>query len=127
IGTFGFLPFSIQDVVAGAGQNMDQVESRTTSFDVARIRMHYAEYNWTIDRFLAEAKNREWFNSQLFRPSTDPRYTFHLRLYPNGIDEASKDYVSLYLHNSTVDIDQVIVQYRFAIFDQSGQKNNLGA
>src|SRR5699024_7978572 len=67
----------------------------------------------------------ECFDSQAFCPSTDPRYAFHLSLHPQGIDEASKDYISLYLHNGTNDIEQVSAQYRFAILDQSGQKHNI--
>ena len=111
-------------MVAEAGQTLDQTETMS-SFDVALKRVHYVEHIWTIDRFVEEAKNRKCFESPIFNPSTDPRYSFYLRLYPQGIDEASNDYVSLYLYNVTNDIKQVKAQYRFSILDQSENQHNI--
>ena len=110
-------------MVAKAGQTLDQTE--TSSFDVTRKRVHYLEHTWTIDCFVEEAKNKEWLASQIFELSADPRYAFYLRLYPHGIDETSKDYVSLYLRNVTDDIEQFRAQYRFSILDQNGSMHNI--
>src|SRR5699024_2595204 len=46
---------------------------------------------------------------------------FFIQLYPNGVDESSKDFVSLFLLNATSHGQQFNAQLRVSILDKHGK------
>ena len=80
-------------------------------------------YEWTISNF-SFCMGGIWENitSPVFSLGGSEEVAWYLRLYPNGIDEESKDYLSLYLVLLSCPASPVWAKFDFWIIDRKGKK-----
>lgn len=95
-------------------------------------------YEWTIDDFAsyffydATEPVPEYFSSQSFSFQGADKPKFHLTLHPNGINESSRGYLSLFLHmEKAEEADQeeeqeVQGQYRVCLVNWKNERVNAG-
>ncbi|XP_028617696.1 TD and POZ domain-containing protein 4-like [Grammomys surdaster] len=82
-------------------------------------------YRWTISNFsfLVEGME-EYITSPTFSSEANDKVEWCLRVYPNGVDEESKGYLSLYLMLVSCEKSPVLVKFRVCILTAMGDKCN---
>ncbi|XP_021052422.1 TD and POZ domain-containing protein 4-like [Mus pahari] len=82
-------------------------------------------YRWTISNFSFFVEEREeYITSPVFSSEDNDKMTWCLRVYPTGVDEENKDYVSLYLILLSCEKSPVWAKFEICILDGKGEKRN---
>lgn len=93
-------------------------------------------YEWVIEEpFFLPQKNGESFNSPVFFAKTNDKIQWRLKIYPQGVNEEAKGYLSLYLQRVVIgEDDQELVNVKTKwlvtqnkeIFSKSNELQTLG-
>ena len=102
---------------------LDSLLPQSDSWCVQKSNLIRFSHLFTIENFshcyvLNSTSRFHELNSSVFAASPCDKYKFSLKLFPNGGNDDSKDYVSLFLNLRTM--GKVIVNFRFAIVDADG-------
>uniref|UniRef100_A0A0K0FD85 Speckle-type POZ protein-like (inferred by orthology to a human protein) n=1 Tax=Strongyloides venezuelensis TaxID=75913 RepID=A0A0K0FD85_STRVS len=82
------------------------------------------KYKYTIENFsLRPEKTGEKIISPTFVVGSKERSEWCLHIYPNGDNEGSKEYVSVYLE--LLKPNTAIIKYRFSILNEKGEEKNI--
>ncbi|XP_021045396.1 TD and POZ domain-containing protein 4-like [Mus pahari] len=82
-------------------------------------------YRWTISNFSFFVEEREeYITSPVFSSEDNDKMTWCLRVYPTGVDEENKDYVSLYLILLSCEKSPVWAMFEVCILNGKGEKCN---
>lgn len=101
------------------------------------MTVQHLSYEWTIDDFAsyfsydATEPVPECFTSKSFTFQGADRPKFHLTLHPNGVDDSSRGFLSLFLHlekaeEGDEDEDEVQGQYRVCLVNWKSERVNAG-
>ncbi|XP_063089735.1 speckle-type POZ protein-like [Cavia porcellus] len=95
------------------------VDSRHTT-DIKVVKF---SYQWTISNFSFCTKQiGKCIESSTFSSQQNDKLKWGLRLYPKGIDEESKDYLSLYLKLIQSPTRELLAKFKFYILNANGEK-----
>lgn len=90
---------------------------------VTKRKRYHASLTWEIKDFKRCAANRDILKSTPIIAENDPEKTeWHLKCYPGGKRSEYSEYIGLYLHSETRDIDFYYGDVEFSIIDVNGQK-----
>uniref|UniRef100_A0A0K0EZY9 Speckle-type POZ protein-like (inferred by orthology to a human protein) n=1 Tax=Strongyloides venezuelensis TaxID=75913 RepID=A0A0K0EZY9_STRVS len=96
------------------------------SYDVlytSQTDVNNFKYEYTIQNFsLRPEKTGEKIISPTFVVGSEERSEWHLWVYPNGDEEESKEYVSVYL--ALLKPDKAKIKFGFSILNDNEKKNN---
>jgi hypothetical protein len=82
-------------------------------------------YRWTISNFsFFVEETEEYITSPVFSLKDNDKMTWCLRVYPTGVDEKNKDYVSLYLILLSCEKGSVWAKFEVCILNAKGEKCN---
>ncbi|KAH9364044.1 hypothetical protein HPB48_016382 [Haemaphysalis longicornis] len=93
-----------------------------------RSKISKFTYTWTIHDFsLRRQETGQNIESPTFSTKGPGNRYWRLQLYPNGFNEESKDFVSLYVRDAAADDckDKYPIDYKFAVIDEGGHKASL--
>uniref|UniRef100_A0A0K0FQ12 Speckle-type POZ protein-like (inferred by orthology to a human protein) n=1 Tax=Strongyloides venezuelensis TaxID=75913 RepID=A0A0K0FQ12_STRVS len=91
----------------------------TNQTDVIKFK-----YKYIIENFsLRPEKTGEYLISPTFKIGSKELSEWCLHIYPNGDEEESKDYVSVYLE--LLKPNAAIIKYRFSILNEKGEEKNI--
>jgi len=90
---------------------------------ITKRKRFHASLTWEIKDFKRCAANRDILKSTPIVAENDPEKTeWHLKCYPGGKRSEYSEYIGLYLHSETRDIDFYYGDVEFSIIDGEGQK-----
>lgn len=95
----------------------------TSYWCTTKRKRYHASLTWEIKDFKRCAANRDILKSTPIIAENDPEKTeWHLKCYPGGKRSEYSEYIGLYLHSETRDIDFYYGDVEFSIIDVDGQK-----
>ncbi|XP_056309302.1 speckle-type POZ protein-like [Danio aesculapii] len=81
---------------------------------------------WTINNFsFCREEMGEVIKSSTFSSGANDKLKWCLRVNPKGLDEESKDYLSLYLLLVSCPKSEVRAKFKFSILNAKGEKPKL--
>lgn len=94
-----------------------------------RSDMHRLKHTWEIEHFShfyvenLKSTDPEYpcIYSEQFQCSKDKRIEFYIQLYPNGEDEANKDYLSVYVYFIFKQTVQVQVKHKLSVLNVNNE------
>ncbi|KAH9364047.1 hypothetical protein HPB48_016385 [Haemaphysalis longicornis] len=90
-----------------------------------KLKVVKLTYTWTIHSFsMRREETGKKIESSTFSTAGPGNNKWRLQLFPNGEDEESKDFVSLYLRLACSDKDDVLAEYKFAVLE-AGRKTQV--
>ena len=79
-------------------------------------------YTWKISNFSCRSEEMgKDLRSSKFSASATDKIKWFLRVYPKGLDEESKDYVSLYLLLVSSNRKEVLAKFKFGMLNAKGE------
>ncbi|XP_028617137.1 TD and POZ domain-containing protein 4-like [Grammomys surdaster] len=95
------------------------------SWDYTQNRDHDFCYRWIISNFSFSVEGMgEYITSPVFSSEANDEVVWCLRVYPNGIDEESKGYLSLYMTLLSCKKSPILAKFHFCILNANGGKSN---
>ncbi|XP_028639072.1 TD and POZ domain-containing protein 1-like, partial [Grammomys surdaster] len=99
------------------------LEAKSRYYTHTHISVQKFCYEWTISNFsFCMGGSRKEITSPLFSSEPNEEVAWCLRVYPNGVDEESKDYLSVFLELLTHPESPVWAKYEFWIINCQGEK-----
>ncbi|XP_053435359.1 speckle-type POZ protein-like [Nycticebus coucang] len=96
----------------------------TESWCYTQIKVVKFSYMWAINNFsFYLGEMGEFIKSSTFSSGASGRLKWCLRVNPKGLDEESKDYLSLYLLLVSRPKREVQARFKFSIIDAKGEEN----
>uniref|UniRef100_A0A8C6MN96 TD and POZ domain containing 3 n=1 Tax=Mus spicilegus TaxID=10103 RepID=A0A8C6MN96_MUSSI len=93
------------------------------SWGYTQINVQKFCYNWTISNFsFCMGAHQKSITSPVFSLEASKEVAWCLRLYPNGVDEESKDYLSVYLELLSALESPILAKFEFWIINSQGEK-----
>ena len=93
------------------------------SWGYTQINVQKFCYNWTISNFsFCMGAHQKSITSPVFSLEDNDKMTWCLRVYPTGVDEKNKDYVSLYLILLSCEKGSVWAKFEVCILNAKGEK-----
>ncbi|KAK7792671.1 hypothetical protein R5R35_012517 [Gryllus longicercus] len=88
-----------------------------------QVNIEKCNYMWTINNFsFCEEEIGEELKSSTFSSGANDTLKWCLRLNPKGLDEESKDYISLYLVLVSCNNSGVRAKFKFSVFNAKEEK-----
>ncbi|XP_031218873.1 TD and POZ domain-containing protein 2-like [Mastomys coucha] len=98
-------------------------DMEVNSWGSSHIRVQKFCYEWTISNFsFCMRRIRRKITSPVFSLGVNDEVAWCLRVYPNGVDEESKDYLSVYLVLLSCPESPVWAKFEFWIINFQGEK-----
>ena len=98
-------------------------DMEATGWGYTQISIYDFCHKWTISNFsFCMGAHQKSITSPVFSLEASKEVAWCLRLYPNGVDEESKDYLSVYLGLLHCQKSPVWAKYEFWITTSQGEK-----
>ncbi|XP_031231963.1 TD and POZ domain-containing protein 4-like [Mastomys coucha] len=102
---------------------MSELEAK--SWDYTQSNDQKFCYRWTISNFSFSIKEMgAYITSPMFSSDANDKVTWCLRVYPNGVDEENKGYLTLYLMLLSCEKSPVWAKFDVCILTVKGEKCN---
>ncbi|XP_062343056.1 speckle-type POZ protein [Osmerus eperlanus] len=93
------------------------------SWCYTQIKVVKFSYMWTINNFsFCREEMGEVIKSSTFSSGANDKLKWCLRVNPKGLDEESKDYLSLYLLLVSCPKSEVRAKFKFSILNAKGEE-----
>uniref|UniRef100_A0A8C6WAW1 Speckle-type POZ protein n=1 Tax=Nannospalax galili TaxID=1026970 RepID=A0A8C6WAW1_NANGA len=93
------------------------------SWCYTQIKVMKFSYLWTINNFsFCQEEMGEVIKSSIFSSGANDKLKWYLQVNPKGLDEESKDYLSLYLLLVSCPKSEVQAKFKFSILNAKGEE-----
>ncbi|XP_051054990.1 speckle-type POZ protein-like [Phodopus roborovskii] len=97
------------------------------SWGYTPINIQEFSYEWTISNFhfFLEQMQGKYISSPTFSSGSNDTHKWCLKVQPNGVDEESKDYLSVFLGLLGFPKNPIWAKFQFCIINANGEKSHV--